>query len=457
MSAGLHAVQRVRWAALIALVLCVYGMEAHARRTSVPAPAQQGDQGAYLRYARQMHESGYQVVGGRNRMPVFPFLLSLLYEPGMAEEEFLARGQAFNVYLSAVILAALCFVYWRHFPPYWSAALIAAAAFGVFLYRSVFVQAEPLFYFFSFCMFLSFWRMLIAPTLWLAVWSGGISAVAHLTKASVLPAIALFAVVFTAKIVWDYRAPRNASDGPRWRAPALLAVVIGTFLLCVFPYIQTSKRVFGRYFYNVNSTFYMWCDSFEEVKRLTRAHGDRSGWPTMPPEQIPSAGKYWREHSVAQIGGRLGTGLTQILTNNAGLHGYYKYLLTLGGIAAVLALRRRRELLQAIEARLFATLFVALFFGGYLLLYAWYEPLSGHSRFLLTLFLPFTFAASKLIARLGGDVTFQIAGRGIGLLPLTAAVLLAFAVGDALHAAVRPAHPTLSSLPLDQCTAGKEA
>ena len=28
------------------------------------------------------------------------------------------------------------------------------------------------------------------------------------------------------------------------------------------PYLSTSKRVFGQYFYNVNSTFYMWYDDW---------------------------------------------------------------------------------------------------------------------------------------------------------------------------------------------------
>lgn len=430
--------------ALLALVLVVYGLEAHTRRALVPAPATQGDQDAYLRYAREMHDTNYTVIGGRNRMPVFPFLLSHLYRQGMSEDEFLSRAQAFNINLSIAILAALFFIYRRHFPAYYSAALLAATAFGVFLYRAVFVQTEVLFYFLSFCLFLSLWRMLVAPSARLALWTGGVAALSHLTKASVLPGVALFGIIAAAQIVPGLRSNTATAAENRWRRPFLLALVLTTFLVGILPYITTSKQIFGQYFYNVNSTFYIWCDSWEEVKTLTRAHRDRFGWPAMPPDQIPSARKYWREHSISQISGRVAHGFVQILTNNAQPRGYYKYALAILATAVWVAWRRRSELRSLLVAQFYPALFVGLFLAGYLLLFAWYEPLSGHSRFLLSLFLPFTFAASKIIARLGEDVRVQIAGRPIGPLPLLATVLLVFAVSDAVYNAFRPDHPTLS-------------
>ncbi len=441
MSGTADVARRFGWAALLVVLLGVYALEANARRRIVPTPATQGDQGAYLKYAQQMHDSRYAVVGGRNRMPAFPFLLSLLYEEGMSEERFLARAQALNVALSVAILAALVAIYLRHFPPYLAAALTGAAAFGVFLYRAVFAQAEVLFYFLSFCVFLALWRMLVAPGLRLAVASGALIALAHLTKASVLPALALFVVIFAAKLLWELRAVSNLTPKRIVQGPLLLAVVVGTFLLGVFPYIQTSKRIFGQYFYNVNSTFYMWCDSFEEAKALTRAHGDRSGWPNLPPEQIPSASKYWREHSVRQICTRIAEGLWQILSNNAVLYGYYKYVLALAGAMALVAFKRRIELRALLRLHIFAAAFITLFFSGYLLLYAWYEPLSGHSRFLLALFLPFTFVAAKVVMGLGAKLKLT---PQIGVVPALAFALLVFAAGDALHAALYPAHPTLS-------------
>jgi hypothetical protein len=77
-----------------------------------------------------------------------------------------------------------------------------------------------------------------------------------------------------------------------------------------------------------------------------------------------------------------------------------------------------------------------LFFAGYFLLYAWYVPVSVDSRFVLALFLPFTFTASKLIDRLANDGTIKLAGRRFGALSGLAAVFLVFATVDMLYTEV---------------------
>src|ERR1051325_8422756 len=89
-------VRRHRLAALVLAILAIYGCEAHARRQLMATPASLGDQGAYLAYAQQMSETNYTLTADRNRMPIFPFLLSLIYRPGESEVEFLTRAQSFN-------------------------------------------------------------------------------------------------------------------------------------------------------------------------------------------------------------------------------------------------------------------------------------------------------------------------------------------------------------------------
>ena len=150
-------------ALLVLLILTIYGFDAHARRRSLSTPATLGDQSAYLGYARDLYESNYTVVGARNRMPVFPFLLSFIYRPGLTETEFLTRAQAFNVNLSIVLLLFLFLIFRKFVPPLWAVALLAATAFGVFLYRAINAQAEVLFYFVSFCAFVLLLRMLVVP------------------------------------------------------------------------------------------------------------------------------------------------------------------------------------------------------------------------------------------------------------------------------------------------------
>ncbi|MGH8100579.1 MAG: hypothetical protein ACREIW_04730, partial [Chthoniobacterales bacterium] len=249
----------MRWLLAVVIILASYGWLAHARHQVDPTPLSRGDQGAYLSYARQMHDSHYAVAGDRNRMPVFPFLLSSVYRSGLSDAEFLARAQSFNINLSILLLGSFFLVLRRFFANFYSVALLVVAAFGVFIYRAETVEVEPLYYFLSFCAFILLLRMLIAPRWWLAMLAGPATAVAYLTKASMLPTIAIWSVVFAAQALWECRKlVRRREIG--WRFGHLF-LVLGTFAIIVFPYERTNKQLYGHYFFNVNSAYYMWCDS----------------------------------------------------------------------------------------------------------------------------------------------------------------------------------------------------
>jgi len=422
---------------LVLAILGVYGLEAQARREVILTPASQDDQSAYLNYAQQMHDSGYAVIGRRNRMPVFPFLLSLIYRPGLSETQFLTRAQSFNINLSIVILLLLFLIFRKFFPTLYAIALLVMTAFGVFLYRAGLVQTEVLFYFLSFCSFLLLVRMLTAPRWWLAILGGAAIGVAHLTKASVLPALGLWAAVFLAQSFCEYRARPDTRLREALRRFGLLLLVIGTFGAVIFPYVRTSKQIFGHYLYNVNSTFYMWCDSWPEAVAFTRAYNDRSGGRDFPPDQVPSPAKYWREHSAGQIAQRLMHGLKTLATRSAKATGYYKFVLLFALTAAVLAARQRQLFQRLIAEKLFAAIFCFLFVLSYVLLYAWYDAIVSDSRFILSLFLPFVFAASTLVLGLGKDRTFAIAGRRISFIELFAASLICLALTDVTYNALR--------------------
>lgn len=399
---------RNRTVALILIaILAVYAFEAHARRRAFSTPGSLGDQTAYLGYARHLYESNYTVVEDRNRMPVFPFLLSLIYKPGLTEDEFLVRAQAFNVNLSVVLLAALFFVFRRFFTAEMALALVAATGFGVFIYRAPNAQVEVLFYTVSFFGFVLLLRMLVAPGWWLALLAGATTGLGHLTKASVLPALGVWVAAFGAKTVW------SAAKGNRntfLRRAAMLAVVVASFLAVVFPYIQTSKRIYGAWFYNVNSTFVMWCDSSTEGYEFIRDHGIRDEWRALPPEQLPSFAKYRREHSVAQIVHRLTHGLRNLSTQNAMAIGYYKFFVLFLFASAILVARRPRRFREAVSEQPFASLFCLLFFAAYVALYGWYDWIVNDTRFVLAIFLPALFAATVFVLKLGAGREVRLFG-----------------------------------------------
>jgi hypothetical protein len=410
-------------------ILAIYGFEAHARSREQSSPATLGDQSAYLGYARHLYETNYTITEDRNRMPVYPFLLSLIYRPGMTEDEFLFRAQSFTVNLSILLLLLLFFIFRQFFPPLHAIALLAASAFGVFMYRAGNAQVELLFYFVSFCAFVLLLRMLVKPRWWLGLLAGAMTGLAHLTKASVLPALAIWAVVFAAQILWSFRVQP-------WRRLGMLGLILGAFLLVVFPYIQTSKRIYGSYFYNVNSTFVMWCDSSTEGYEFLKAHGDKDQWRALSPEQLPTFRKYWREHSGAQMVARIRNGVRDLTTNNLRVIGYYKFVLAFLVTIAVLGVWQRRQARDVFARNPFAAIFCLLFFAAYFFLYAWYDAIIKDARFVLSIFLPFVFAGSMVVLALGRNEVISFGRRQIPFDRFFAGILFSLAIIDVFYGAV---------------------
>ena len=270
--------------------------------------------------------------------------------------------------------------------------------------------------------------MFVRPQWWLAVLAGATTGLAHLTKASVLPALLVWAAVFAAQILWTFRTDP-------WRRLGMLALVIAAFLAAIFPYIQTSKRIYGTYFYNVNSTFVMWCDSSREAYEFLLAHGNKDEWRKLPPDQLPSFRKYWREHSLAQIARRIVNGSLDLATQNARAIGYYKFVIALLMAGALLAKRQRTLVREIVARNRFAAAFCVMFFAGYFLLYAWYDAIVNDTRFVLSIFLPFVFAASIFVLRLGRDRVVSLGGRRIPFEEFLAGLVLSLALIDVCYSA----------------------
>ena len=227
---------------------------------------------------------------------------------------------------------------------------------------------------------------LLAPTMWRGVATGVAAGLAHLTKASILPGFALFLVACLVDAIVRWR--RSPRAWPSARQPFLASVAAaGTFALIIAPYTVTSKRVFGQYLYNVNSTFYMWYDSWGQAMRGTRAHGDRRGWPDMPAGELPSAHKYFQTHSALQVVKRLAHGMLTLVTGRSG-YGYDPYVVGLFVFVAVAVYYHRDQLKPVLASRWLLAAFVGSYLAVYVALYAFYAPVSHGDRFTLALFLP---------------------------------------------------------------------
>jgi len=398
------------------------------------------DQGAYMNYARRMHDSGYTVMGNRNRMPVYPFLQSLFYSTDMDTKTFFMNGKTINLALSLFLLACLAMIFNHFFDRLHAFNLLLIVAFSVFIFKAGWFQAELLFYFLNFCLFLLFWRLLKKTSWQLAVLTGIVAGLAHLTKASILPGLIIFLVSAGAKWGWiairkrkyssDDVVSREFSHFETYYPLFAIVIVASCFLITVFPYINDSKRVFGHYFYNVNSTFYIWYDSWDQAKHGTRAHGDRIGWPNMPADKVPSMSKYFREHSLREATRRLVEGAREVMKGVVHSYGYFKYCVIYLSFLVLVMASYRQKICRGFSENIFLYFFLASYFGCYCLLYFWYAPIVSGNRLILSLFVPLMFTISYGLQALLRSSEVEIGGRCVGTLTVFNSAILLLVLVD---------------------------
>jgi len=403
--------------ALTILLLAVFyhaGATEHAR--TVNTSRVRADQSGYLWDAVGIHIARHggpsTLIGERNRMPVYPWLLSWLYDPAMTPDAFFDTAKRWNIWLSLVLLGLLAGIARLMLPPLPAMNLVLVVAFGYYIFKAGYAQAELLFYFLFLSTFLVCCRLLqehtARATLVLAVVAGSLAALTHLTKAAVLPFVGMFLAVLAVRALAPLTRLRSAADPDertlvtrvvlyRLAAGAVFAVC---FLGLLSPYLINSKKHFGHYFYNVNSTFYVWYDDWPSASVGTYQDGDGKGWPTTPPDQIPSMRKYLREHSAAQIAQRFGNGFLEMITVSYNRLWYFKYGVLYGLFALLMITTAWHSFLGLIHSRAAVFSFLLLYGVVYLAAVAFYQPISGTTlRMLLAHLAPFLFVVSRLSAR----------------------------------------------------------
>jgi hypothetical protein len=383
--------------------LYVAGAARHGAQVNVSRV--RADQSGYLWDAVGIYQDRQagtdRLIGERNRMPLYPWLLSWLYDPGLNPDQFFERAKRWNTGLSLLLLVLIGVTARRLLPPLPALDLTLVAAFGYFVFKAPYAQVELLFYTVWWLMFLACWRSLTgrgSRALTSGVLAGLLAALAHLSKAAVLPFAGLFIAVSAVRAAFALRATPHA--GRRLVGEALVPVAFTlVFLAVLAPYLLNSKRVFGHYFYNVNSTFYVWYDDWPAASQGTYQHGDGVGWPKMPESEIPGMRKYLREHSAAQIATRLKDGLTEMVVVSYNRLWYFKYVTLYLAFAAVLFASRSRAVSAIVVEQPALAAFLVLYGITYLLAVAFYKPISGTTlRMLLTHVLPLLFALSRAFA-----------------------------------------------------------
>jgi cytochrome c-type biogenesis protein CcmH/NrfG len=381
-----------------------------------------GGQYPYLVYAKAMAEQGWLAhFGDRNRMPAIPAVVSFANSDDWSA--FFLQAKWIAVGSSLALLGLVAAVGHAKLRASSATLFLAAAALLVFWPKSSFVQAELAFYAF----FLLTW-VLLADLLrrgsgWLAGLAGAVAGLTFLIKSSVLPLLAAYLAAALLQTVrrgrgCDHAGAQEDPPGKRAgiRALARVVLVAAVFLLITAPYLLASLDRFGRPFYNVNSTFFMWCDNWPDALDFAAQHDLLAGFPDAPPEEIPSFRSYCQTHTAVQAGQRLRYGATT-LGKLAISRPYGQFFLIVALMVATAWILRPRTHGQSAVVeptsggesqgapsmsekpepscgvpscglRLELCVFHTLVFVGYPILYAWYVPVGYGDRFLLSLFLP---------------------------------------------------------------------
>lgn len=420
---------------VLASLLFVWGAARQGRLVNTDMTL--NDQTAYMAYARTMHETHFGFIGDRAKMPAYPMFMALQYEDGMSDAAFFERGKTTGIIFAWVVLAAFFGVCARYVSAFEAMTATLVAAFTMLAYKAPYFQAEIPFYGVAFLMFAAMLELIARPRWWVALAIGVLAALGHLLKSSVAPALFLCLVCLAMRMLGEVmgkiRDPEHTTRARGRRAAktflcgALLTVI---YIGVISPYLIHSKQQYGHYTYNVSSTLYMWYDSWDEVKAGARAHDDRIGWPSLPPDQIPSLGKYVREHTAAQALHRVGLGVLTIGLTVVRAFGYVWFFLFYLAALAWLFWRGRAPARAWLGDPVHWILgfFVAGYFGGYTLAYAWYTAIAHSHRFVLAMFLPALFVIVRMLGWAGRErLEVPLAGRRVTAPGLSAVVLAALA------------------------------
>jgi hypothetical protein len=407
-----------------------------------------GDQSWFLHIAqveyRNWHGIGPPQMLRRNIMPLYPAYLALFYDPGISDPDYFIVAKRWSIRLSLALLVALGFVFARYLPPLVATNLTLVVAFGYWVFKAGYAQPELLYYFLLFLTFLACCLLLRerrpAQSVGLAIGAGVLAALTHLTKAAMPLFLGVFLVAYAVGELVRLRESRlrgaaewrESVRRTAWRVVAALALV-ACFLAVLFPYISTSKRVFGRYFYNANTTFYMWYDTWGEAGADMKDAGAETEWPNRPAGDLPGPAKYWRTHTAAQIAQRFVDGFRNMVDRSCHTYWYYPFVLLYALYAGALIAANRRSFAGLLRRHASIALFLALYAVTFLLASAFYNPISatGTTRYLIAHLTPFFFVLAYFTTMEPfGRTTWRIGRMSIRTLhgDLVISAVLAFSI-----------------------------
>jgi cytochrome b561 len=248
--------------------------------------------------------------------------------------------------------------------------------------------------------------MLTRPTWLRSIATGIIVGLAYLTKGTILSSLPLFTLLYSVQLVLFGVQEKINHNKERLKIftqkAAHLLVVLVLFAVVIFPYAQALKQRFGHYFYNVNTTFYIWFDDWQMAVEEEAKHNFVDQWPShLTDDELPNLRNYLREHSFQQISDRFVSGFEgqfrNIFNRPFSVTNYWiSYLV----ILMVGILSNFDQFRKFVKSNWVPVLFVMLYFTGYLSAFAWYDPIADGRRFTYAVYIPFLIAVFLVMREL---------------------------------------------------------
>ncbi len=361
------------------LIFCAYFFGAIFLSLTI-SPFPQYDELAYIDHVKKISNSNnFWYLGDRNRMPLFNYLLFIFFSDSFSENLIYRSFQFKNI----IYVGILSYLYLRKLNTIFLSkvsmlfCLIFTIFFPIFAYIHD-VVVEPLFYITFGLFYICGVEFFKTPNKKNGLIFGGISSMLYLLKASGLSLY--FASIIFFIFFYIYKKTLTIK-----KIQNLLISILAFFIICSPYLIENYKNYNKHIFYNVNTTFYIWYDSWEEVELGTKKYNDRIGWPNMEKDEVPSLTKYLSEHTGVEIANRFISGFKNITIYYFSLNEFTGAInLTLLLLSLILAKNRKKIYeVDAFNFYYLFFLFLLIFIGA-----AWYHVIAPIPRFTILIFVP---------------------------------------------------------------------
>ncbi|MEZ0387129.1 MAG: hypothetical protein ACAI34_08695 [Verrucomicrobium sp.] len=382
------------------------------------------DQRVYMNYGKGLRESNYEMFITRMRMPMFMYLLSTVTDstprPQDSESlkafynEYFPVARAFNIGLSIALLVAMFFALHRWLGNWMGLSFCLIVAFQLFILKSPYVQPEVLIA--ALVVVTVGWivRTLHEPTWVNAMIAGFCLCAWHMTKANALVALAATGLIMGFQLLF-------ASTNKR-RLAILIAgpVMVAAYFLPISPYLYTSYKIFGSPLHNVQSKYYMWATDVDDKHDLqgmgldrTLASVDKDGDGKVDkPEDLPSASKYWREHSWESIKDRIERGVVMMYRNAfVEYPPFFAMLLLWSGLALIAMATCWEKASLGILKWKWELAYVAILLTAFTYLFGWFTTLKVGPRLVNSISLIPLLFFMAIVHHLWKDKAVRLAGR----------------------------------------------